>query len=232
MQHTQVSREGNKRDVNDADAGMQRDIERRVETLLRQCHELAGATGADAILLFVVDGEVHCWASPALEGVVTDHASRQLLKALLLEPISQKERQETIALYLSGKESYDEFPGVQEHVEDSDVTFIEDVEAREKRFKELVAHIYTESEAISKLVSPLSEQTYHYMFVVAVASGKIFSFASEELKPMVLTDHGRKLISTLLETNLKQMAEESDPDAAAKEAAAIERAKAKANSGK
>ena len=205
----------------------QRDIEKRVEGLLKQSHELAVATASDAILLFVVDGEVHCWASPALEGLVMDHASRQVLKSLLLEPISQKERQETIALYLSGKETYDEFPGVQVQEEHHAVAFIENVDERERRFKELFANIYTDAEAISELKSPLSDRTYDYMFVVAVPSGKIFSFASEELKPLAMTDHGRKLISTLLETNLKLMAEEADPDAKIREEAAIQRAKQK-----
>lgn len=205
----------------------QRDIEVRVERLLRECHELSLATGSEAVLLFVVDGEVHCWASPALEGIVRDHSLRQVLKSLLLEPITQKERQETLALYMSGKQTYDEFPGVQEEVEDRHVEFLENVAAREKRFKELVAKIYTESEEICKMQSPLTDRGYNYLFVVAVSTGKIFSFASEELKPMVATDHGRKLISTLLETNLKEMAEESDPDAKAREEAAIARAKAK-----
>ena len=202
-------------------------IEERVNASLRECHELSVATGSDAILLFVIDSEVHCWSSPALEGLVTDHASRQVLKALLLTPPSSKERQESLALYLSGKEVGDNFPGIQEEVEDREVAFIEDVETREKRFKELVAKIYTEAEAISKLVSPMTEKTYNYLFVVAVPSGKIFSFSSPELKPLIATQHGRDLISALLETNLKKMAQESDPVAHEREAAAIERAKQK-----
>ncbi len=54
---------------------------------------------------------------------------------------------------------------------------------------------------------------------------KIFPFATPGLKPMIATDHGRKLITTMLETNLKLQAEEGDPDAPIREAAAIQRAK-------
>lgn len=44
---------------------------------------------------------------------------------------------------------------------------------------------------------------------------------------MVATDHGKHLISALLETRLKELAAEGDPEREAKEAAAIERAKQK-----
>jgi hypothetical protein len=197
------------------------------QQLLRDCHELSVACGVEAILVFVIDTEVHCWSSPALEGLVTDHASRQVLKSLLLEPPSSKERQESLALYLSGKEVDDNFPGINVEEEERKVDFIGEVEVREKRFKTLVAHIYTEAEAICKLKSPLSDKCYNYLFVVAVHSGKIFPFSSPELKPLIATEHGRNLIGALLETNLKSMAEEADPEAAAREAAAIERAKQK-----
>lgn len=205
----------------------QASVVERVNNLLKDCHTLAVECLVNAILLFVVDDEVHCWASPALEGLVTDHQSRQLLKSLLLEPLTSKERQETIALYLSGKETGEEFPGVQEEIEEREIEFIADVAKREKRFKELVAKIYSESESICKLESPLTLKTYNYMFVVAVPTGKVFSFSTPELKPLAGTDHGRKLITTLLETNLKMLAEEADPDAKAREDAAIERAKQK-----
>ncbi len=181
----------------------------------------------EAILLFVIDTEVHCWSSPSLEGLVTDHASRQVLKSLLLEPPSSKERQEALALYLSGKEVDDNFPGITVEEEERSVEYIEDVAAREKRFKELVAKLYTEAEAICSLKSPLTDQCYNYLLVVAVPSAKIFSFSSPALKPMIATEHGRNLIGALLETNLKSMAEEADPEAAAREAAAVERAKQK-----
>jgi hypothetical protein len=203
-------------------------IEQRVNALLRDCHELSLATCCEAILLFVIDTEVHCWSSPALEGLVTDHSSRQVLKSLLLTPPSSKERQESLALYLSGKEVGDNFPGIQVEEEVREVEFLEDVEAREKRFKELVAKIYTEAEAICKLTSPLTDKPYNYLFVVSV-NAKIFSFSSPELKPLIATEHGKKLISALLETRLKQLAEENDPEREAKEAAAIERAKQRMN---
>ena len=120
----------------------------------------------------------------------------------------------------------DNFAGIHEEVEDRPVEFIFDVEKREKRFKELVAKIYTEAEAICKLTSPLTDKPYNYLFVVSV-NAKIFSFSSPELKPLVATEHGKKLISALLETRLKELAAEGDPEREAKEAAAIERAKQK-----
>jgi hypothetical protein len=209
------------------------DVITRVNVLLRECHELAVTCGCDAVLLFVIDDEVHCWASPALEGLVTDHAPRQVIKSLLLEPLSNKDRQETLALYLSGKMSGDEhnFPGVQHEDEETrDVSFIEDVDAREKHFKKLLAHIHTESEAIGRLESPINERTYEYLLVVAVPTGKIFAFATPGLKPLVGTDEGKKLISTLLETNLKLMAEEGDPNAALREKEAVKRAQEKMKS--
>lgn len=46
------------------------DIVGRVNQLLRDCHELAVSTGSFSVLLFVIDDEVHCWASPELEGLV------------------------------------------------------------------------------------------------------------------------------------------------------------------
>ncbi len=205
----------------------QHNVVTRVNALLRECHELSVSTGCDAILLFVVDSEVHCWASPALEPLVTDHASRMVLKSLLLEPLSTKERQETLSLYLSGKMAGEEheFQGVKvAEEEDRDVAFIADVDAREKRFKELLAHMYGEAEAVCRLESPLTGKTYEYLLVVAVPSAKIFTFATEGLKPIVSTDQGKKLISTLLETNLKLLAEQGDPDAAAREEAAVKRA--------
>lgn len=206
----------------------------RVNALLRECHELSVSTGCDAILLFVVDSEVHCWASPALEPLVTDHASRMVLKSLLLEPLTSKERQETLSLYLSGKMagSEHEFQGVNVvEEEERDVAFIVDVDAREKRFKQLLAHLYSESEAVCRLVSPLTDKTYEYLLVVAVPSAKIFTFATDGLKPVVATDEGKKLISTLLETNLKLLAEQGDPDAAAREEAAVKRALLKMGGG-
>jgi hypothetical protein len=108
--------------------------------------------------------------------------------------------------------------------EEREVEFIEDVEKREKRFKELVAKIYTEAEAISEIESPLSQAHHEYLFVVAVFTGKVFSFSSPGLQPMIATEEGKKLITTLLETNLKTMAEEADPVAQAREEAAIQRA--------
>lgn len=200
----------------------------RVNGLLRECHGLAVSCGCDAVLLFVVDDEVHCWASPALEGLVTEHAPRQVIKSLLLAPVPSKERQETLALYLSGKLSGEEheFPGVvQENDEvDSDLSLLEDVEQRERHFKQTVAHIYAEAEGICKLVSPINEKTYEYLFVVAVPTGKIFPFATPGLRPLVATPEGQKLISTLLETNLKLLAEEGDPDAPRRQEAAVQRA--------
>jgi hypothetical protein len=143
---------------------------------------------------------------------------------LLLTPPTSKERQESLALYLSGKEVGDEFPGIQVEEEERPVEFILDVEKREKRFKELVAEIYTESEEICKLTSPLTDKCYNYLFVVSV-NAKIFSFSSPELKPMIATEHGKRLISALLETRLKELAAEGDPEREAKDAAAVERAK-------
>lgn len=156
-----------------------------------------------------------------------DHQSRKLLNSLLLDPPTSKERQEAIALYLSGKETADVFPGFKVEEEDRQVDFIQNVDQREKRFKELVAGIYAGAEDLAKLDSPLSGKNYEYFFVVAVVTGKIFTFSTPALKPIVGSEHGRKLISTLLETTLKQLAEEGDPEAARRELAAIERAKAK-----
>lgn len=223
----------------------QRQVLNRVNALLRDSHELAVCCRCDAVLLFVVDDEVHCWATPPLEGLVQEHGPRQVIKSLLLDPIPQKERQETLALYLGGKMTGEEhnFPGVQtEEGEERDLQFLVDVEAREKRFKvtarvlcvllltpaqELVARIYTEAESVCALVSPISERNYEYLFVVAVPTGRIFTFASTGLKPLVATEAGKGLITTMLETNLKLLAEEGDPDAPAREEAAIARAKAK-----
>lgn len=129
---------------------------------------------------------------------------------------------------MSGEQN--EFPGVQVEEEQSSgatLDYIVDVDEREKFFKARLAHLYTESEAICKLISPITETNYEYLLVVAVPSGKIFPFATPGLKPMVATDHGKKLISTLLETNLKRHAEEGDPEREAKDAAALARAKEK-----
>ena len=125
------------------------------------------------------------------------------------------------------KETYEEFPGVKEEKEERQVDFIVDVDAREKRFKELLVKIYNGSEEICKLESPLSEKSYNYVFLVALYTGKIFSFSTPALKPLVATEHGKQMISTLLETRLKQLAEEADPEAKAREDAAIRKAKEK-----
>ncbi len=47
------------------------------------------------------------------------------------------------------------------------------VDERERRFKALVSRIFSEAEELCKLVSPINDKTYDYLFVVAVPTGKV-----------------------------------------------------------
>ena len=169
--------------------------------------------------MFVIDKKVRCWASPALENYVTDPEIKVMLHTLLLPPLTEAQKQEQLAFYMSGKyeeerDKQEEDSG-EEQVSDEELkqtpSYIEDRSERMDCFKALFTMLLTD---VQKFAFYKMEPNYtqnEAMVIVVPPSGSILTRATKKLEPLVNTEEGKKMISIVLETNLKVLAKGLDP---------------------
>jgi len=85
------------------------------------------------------------------------------------------------------------------HWEEEDVDaveYIEDDQSREKEFKTRFTQILNVCKAVSVTADPV--RGAEVLLLVATASGKMLSYATAKMQPMISTEQGKKLITALM----------------------------------
>jgi len=157
------------------------------------------------LVLVLFDEEIYHYSTEALEPIINEDRGRKLIIKLLSEnaeePINQADVDSTEA---------DVVP-----VDTDSSQFIIDVTTREKVFKEQVALIMRECQDISVIKKP--QRKAEVLFLVSVRtgapSGKIISWATPKLEPLIKTEQGKKLIEAILFTSAPNALPADDSDA-------------------
>jgi len=184
--------------------------QRRIDNLLANSYNLGVTSGAEVLTVVLWDGTINHYATEGLEPMINQDAGRKLLIKLLTKDDKkpgppptdrhQQEEQERAAVkFFSGEMPPDpiEDPVLPE-VDTESSQPIEEPQAREKAFKEQVAAILHEAQDISLLKRPAKGA--EVLVLIATPAQKVFSWATARLEPLIKTEQGRSLISSILQT--------------------------------
>jgi len=168
---------------------------RRIDNLLARSFNLAISTGAEVLTVVEFDESIHHYATDALDPMINQDAGRKLLIKLLSPDPKAKPAAQQPSMAAAPEPVDPEFPEI-----DTDNTeFVTDVDKRELAFKEQTKLILAEAEAISVLRRP--QKKTEVLVLIATPAQKVVSWATPKLEPLIRTEHGQALLSSLLATN-------------------------------
>ncbi|KAL6061044.1 hypothetical protein QOT17_007866 [Balamuthia mandrillaris] len=198
-----------------------------IERILQRAFVLSGISGSEVLVLVYVRGSLRCFASRKLKPMLDDKGGRTMIGTLLVKKEENKEDKdkgdvvEQTTTTEQKKEEGEKEPELSaeerekfekhrekllEGFEEEDlekVSFIQQPDQREKEFKARLAALMQKLRDIS-VQSSLPDALYkaEVLLLVATPSHQVATMATPKLKPIITTEQGKKLITTLLNSSI------------------------------
>ncbi|KAL6062627.1 putative Serum response factor [Balamuthia mandrillaris] len=196
-----------------------------IERILQRAFVLSEISGSEVLALVYVRGSLRCFASRKLKPMLDDKGGRTMIGTLLVKKEESQEDKDkdveqttTTEQKKEGEEKEPELSAEErekfekhrekllEGFEEEDlekVSFILQPDQREKEFKARLAALMQKLRDIS-VQSSLPDALYkaEVLLLVATPSHQVATMATPKLKPIITTEQGKKLITTLLNSSI------------------------------